>query len=56
MNEFKVTQDKLLSLFYLKSVAANVSKLFCVVPLKNNGRFSFTILTFHFKLQILYAC
>ena len=54
VNELKLTQEELLSLNHFKCLVAKVSKLFHVANLANNERF-FTILTFHFKYQILHA-
>ena len=53
MNELKLTQVELFLLLHLKRVIVNVSELLCVALYPNNKRF-YTILTFHFKLQILY--
>ena len=39
MNELKLTQVDLFSLFHFNSVAANISELSCVVPKENNERF-----------------
>ena len=49
VNELKLTQ---FSFFHFKSVAANVSELFCVAVQTNNDAF-YTIVTFHFKFQVL---
>ena len=39
VNELKLTQVELFSCFHFKSVAANVSELFCMAHLANSERF-----------------
>ena len=39
VNEFKLTQVELFSLFHFMCVAVNVSELFCMAHLANNERF-----------------
>ena len=39
LNELKLTQDELFSLFYFACVADNASELFCVVYLANIKHF-----------------
>ena len=52
VNELKLTQVELFSFFHFMCAAANASELFCMAHLANIEPF-YTILTFHFKRQIL---
>ena len=55
MNELKLTQVKLFYFYHFMYVAANAFELFSMAYLAKTERF-FTILTFHFKYQVLYKC
>ena len=55
VNELKLTQLELFSLFRFNSVAVNLFELF-IWPCKQIKKAFYTILTFHFKSQILYKC
>ena len=54
-NELKLTEVELFSLFYFNSAAANVCDCF-ERPCKQIMNTLYTILTFHFKYQILCVC
>ena len=53
VNELKLIQVELFPLFHLKNVA-DVSELF-VWPCKQKINIFYSILTFHFKLHIIYT-
>ena len=55
MDELKLPQVQLFSLFHLKSVAANVYEFVCVCCKQLLNVF-YNILNFHFNLQVLSAC
>ena len=55
VNELKLTEFELFSFSHFKSAAANEFKLFCMAHLENNRHNLYTILTFHFKHQILHT-
>ena len=55
VNQLKLTQAELFLIFHFMCFAANAFELVCMAHLRNIERF-YSILTFHFKYQILYTC
>ena len=55
VNELSLTQVELFLFLRYKFAEANASELFCIAHLANDEHFYFyTILSFHFKYQILF--